>query len=186
MVPQTKTRRRGFSLIELLIVIAIILIIVTVAVPKLNNARKFAQETAAIKAVQTIHSGEAQYFSQYGKYAGSLLELGPPTSGQAGPQAAEFFARNFMRAFHIDQMGFGRRVERQHLAASEEVAPIDFHFARLRHGKRVLVVRLFLPIFRTPWSFERVLQRCRWRIVPLASLLPGRFRGTIGEFKLFG
>jgi len=89
MVPQTKTRRRGFSLIELLIVIAIILIIVTVAVPKLNNARKFAQETAAIKAVQTIHSGEAQYFSQYGKYAASLTELGPPTSGQAGPQAAD-------------------------------------------------------------------------------------------------
>jgi len=90
MVPNIRQRsRRGFSLIELLIVIAIILIIVTVAVPKLNNARKFAQETAAIKAVQTIHSGEAQYFSQYGKYAGSLLELGPPTSGQAGPQAAD-------------------------------------------------------------------------------------------------
>ena len=90
MVPKINTRsRRGFSLIELLIVIAIILIIVTVAVPKLNNARKFAQETAAIKAVQTIHSSEAQYFSQYGKYAGSLTELGPPTSGQAGPQAAD-------------------------------------------------------------------------------------------------
>ncbi len=90
MVPKLNQRsRRGFSLIELLIVIAIILIIVTVAVPKLNNARKFAQETAAIKAVQTIHSGEAQYFSQYGKYAGSLAELGPPTSGQAGPQAAD-------------------------------------------------------------------------------------------------
>jgi len=88
MVPKTR-RRKGFSLIELLIVIAIILIIVTVAVPKLNNARKFAQETAAIKAVQTIHSGEAQYFSQYGKYAGSLTELGPPTSGQPGPQAAD-------------------------------------------------------------------------------------------------
>lgn len=88
MVPNNR-RRRGFSLIELLIVIAIILIIVTVAVPKLNNARKFAQETAAIKAVQTIHSGEAQYFSQYGKYAASLSELGPPTSGQAGPQAAD-------------------------------------------------------------------------------------------------
>lgn len=85
-----KTRREfGFSLIELLIVIAIILIIVTVAVPKLNNARKFASETAALAAVKTIHEAEAQYFSQYGRYATSLTELGPPTSGQAGANAAD-------------------------------------------------------------------------------------------------
>ncbi len=85
-----RTRREfGFSLIELLIVIAIILIIVTVAVPKLNNARKFASETAALAGVKTIHEAQAQYFSQYGKYASSLTELGPPTSGQPGPNAAD-------------------------------------------------------------------------------------------------
>ena len=87
---EKKTRRAaGFSLIELLIVIAIILIIVTVAVPKLNNARRFASETAALQAVKTIHRAEAQYFSQYGKYANSLTELGPPTSGTAGANAAD-------------------------------------------------------------------------------------------------
>lgn len=87
---EKRTRRQfGFSLIELLIVIAIILIIVTVAVPKLNNARKFASETAALQAVKTIHEAEAQYFSQYGRYANSLTELGPPTSGTAGANAAD-------------------------------------------------------------------------------------------------
>jgi type IV pilus assembly protein PilA len=82
-------RRSGFSLIELLIVIAIILIIVTIAVPKLNNARIYAQETAAIGALRTIHETEVQYFSTYGKYASSLTELGPPTSGSASPAAAD-------------------------------------------------------------------------------------------------
>ena len=45
-------RRRGFSLIELLIVISIILIIITVAVPKFQKAQMGARELGAIKAIQ--------------------------------------------------------------------------------------------------------------------------------------
>jgi type IV pilus assembly protein PilA len=82
-------KRRGFSLIELLIVIAIILIIVTVALPKLNNATRYAHETAAIKAIQTIHTMQVQYNSQYGRYATSLTELGPPASGAATAASAD-------------------------------------------------------------------------------------------------
>lgn len=82
-------RRRGFSLIELLIVIAIILIIIMIAVPKYNAAQRFARETAAIGAIRTIHTMEVQYYSQYGKYATDLKELGPPTSGAPSPAAAD-------------------------------------------------------------------------------------------------
>ncbi|HLI83466.1 MAG TPA: prepilin-type N-terminal cleavage/methylation domain-containing protein [Bryobacteraceae bacterium] len=82
-------KRRGFSLIELLIVIAIILIIVTVALPKLNNATRYAHETAALKAIQTIHTMQVQYNSQYGHYATSLAELGPPATGNANASAAD-------------------------------------------------------------------------------------------------
>ena len=82
-------RHRGFSLIELLIVIAIILIIITIALPRLSRARMFSQETAAIGAIRTIHTMQVQYYSQYGRYAASLTELGPPTSGAAGQAAAD-------------------------------------------------------------------------------------------------
>jgi prepilin-type N-terminal cleavage/methylation domain-containing protein len=82
-------RQAGFSLIELLIVIAIILIILAIALPRLGRARMFAQEMGAMKTITTIHTAETQYFSQFGKYAGSLQELGPPTSGAAGPAAAD-------------------------------------------------------------------------------------------------
>src|SRR5580658_5728526 len=82
-------RRRGFSLIELLIVISIILIIITVAVPKFQKAQMGARELGAIKAIQTIHQAEVQYQSQFSRYANSLQELGPPASGPATPSAAD-------------------------------------------------------------------------------------------------
>lgn len=85
-----KSRREfGFSLIELLIVITIIVIILTFAVPKLTKARMQAQEVAAVQAIRTIHSAETQYYSTYGKFAESLAALGPPTSGNASPAAAD-------------------------------------------------------------------------------------------------
>ncbi len=80
---------RGFSLIELLIVIAIILIIATIALPKLNRARMYAQETAAISHIRTIHTAQAQYQSQFGRFATSLTELGPNTSGSPNASAAD-------------------------------------------------------------------------------------------------
>jgi type IV pilus assembly protein PilA len=84
-----RRRRRGFSLIELLIVIAIILIIIMIAVPKYQSAQRYAKETAALGAIRTIHTMQVQYFSQYGKYATSLTEMGPPSSGAPGPAAAD-------------------------------------------------------------------------------------------------
>ncbi|HTQ55303.1 MAG TPA: prepilin-type N-terminal cleavage/methylation domain-containing protein [Bryobacteraceae bacterium] len=85
----SRNRRKGFSLIELLIVIAIILIIVTVALPKLNKAKMYAQETAALKAIQTINTAQVQYNSTYNRFAQSLTELGPPASGTQNASAAD-------------------------------------------------------------------------------------------------
>jgi len=89
-----RRQRRGFSLIELLIVIAIILIIITIAVPKYQKTQIFVRETAAIKAIQTIHQMEVQYQSQYGRYATSLTELGPPASGAPSPAAADLIGND--------------------------------------------------------------------------------------------
>jgi type IV pilus assembly protein PilA len=86
-------RRRGFSLIELLIVIAIILILAMIAVPKVNQQLMSARETAAIQEIKTIHQAETQYYSTFSRYATSLAELGPPASGAAGPAAADLIPK---------------------------------------------------------------------------------------------
>jgi len=89
-----KNRRRGFTLIELLIVIAIIVVLISAAAPKFGQILMNAKETAAIAAVKTIHTAQAQYSSQFGRYAVSLVELGPPSSGQAGPAGADLLPRD--------------------------------------------------------------------------------------------
>jgi len=91
---QAQKRRRGFSLIELLIVISIILIIAAIAVPKMNRQLMLAREQAAIRQIGTIHQAETQYYSQYGRYAQNLAELGPPASGAPGPAASDIIPKS--------------------------------------------------------------------------------------------
>lgn len=85
-----RLRQRGFSLIELLIVIAIILIILSIALPQMGKSRMHAQEMAAIASIRTINEMEQQYYTEFGHYATSISQLGPPTSSgaQEGPDAA--------------------------------------------------------------------------------------------------
>lgn len=88
-MPSRQLRSRGFSLIEIMIVVAIILVIASIAIPKINQQRMQAHEMAGIRTITAIHTAQTQYFSQFGKYATNLQELGPPASGQAGPSAAD-------------------------------------------------------------------------------------------------
>ena len=54
---------KGFSLLELLIVVAIILIIATIAIPSLLRSRQSAQESSAVAQIRTINTAEVTYLS---------------------------------------------------------------------------------------------------------------------------
>jgi len=73
-------KQKGFSLIELLIVVAIILIIAAIAIPNLLRARMAANESSAVASVRTVTTGEITYQSTYPTvgYAPALVNLGGP------------------------------------------------------------------------------------------------------------
>ena len=80
-------KQKGFSLIELLIVVAIILIIAAIAIPNLIRARISANQASAVASERSIGTAEIQYQSNYPQvgYSATILTLGtgnatnPPT-----------------------------------------------------------------------------------------------------------
>jgi len=69
-------RETGFTLMEMLIVIAIILIIAAVTIPSLTNAKMNANEASAVASVRAINQMEAAYQAAYGGFAETLGNLG--------------------------------------------------------------------------------------------------------------
>jgi prepilin-type N-terminal cleavage/methylation domain-containing protein len=72
-------KQKGFSLIELLIVVAIILIIAAIAIPNLLRSRIAANEASAVGSLRTINTSEVTYASAYPTvgYGSTITVLGP-------------------------------------------------------------------------------------------------------------
>ncbi len=65
-----KNNEKGFSLVELLVVVIIIAIVAAIAIPNLLASRRAANEASAISSLRTIHSAEATYFGTLGNNLG--------------------------------------------------------------------------------------------------------------------
>jgi prepilin-type N-terminal cleavage/methylation domain-containing protein len=80
-------KQKGFSLIELLIVVAIILIIAAIAIPNLLRARIAANESSAASSVRTVNTAEVGYITAFPSvgYSPTLLAMGSNGNCPANP-----------------------------------------------------------------------------------------------------
>src|SRR5438067_5184684 len=83
--------QKGFSLIELLIVVAIILIIAAIAIPSLLRAKISADESSAAASVRQLSTAQTTYAGAYpvNGYAASLAALGPGGSNCSGGPSSD-------------------------------------------------------------------------------------------------
>ena len=81
---RTKNNQKGFSLIELLIVVAIILIIAAIAIPNLLRSRMAANEASAVGSLRTLNTAAVTYSTTYGiGYPATIAAMGPAATASS-------------------------------------------------------------------------------------------------------
>jgi hypothetical protein len=99
-----------------------------------------SRQTLAIAAIYMLHTAQVQFYSQYGRYAASLTELGPPPSGAASPSAADLIGNDLTGG---ERGGYKFTLTPTQGGYAIHADPMAFHSSGSRHfySNQTLVIR---------------------------------------------
>jgi type IV pilus assembly protein PilA len=78
-----RRKQKGFSLIELLIVVAIILIIAAIAIPNLLRSKIAANQASAVASLRTLNTSAVLFSTNYGLYPTALSSMAPSSAASS-------------------------------------------------------------------------------------------------------
>jgi len=113
---RNKPRHRGFTLLEMLVVIFVIVALAAILIPSLNKARISAQRASAVTELHTIRSGLQMYYADFNMYPSSspadsprIPNSGLPFLGTNTYMGPEMLAQGLMgyMAYGLDGAGSG-------------------------------------------------------------------------------
>ncbi len=124
----------GFSLVEVLLVVMVILIIAAIAIPNLVHGKMRANEAAAVASMQTIHTAEVMYFNTYPEigYSSNLANLGPngsdcekPTSTNACLIMDDVLTSGVKSGYIFEVVGDGNKPTASYTASASPASGVS-------------------------------------------------------------
>ena len=138
-------RRRGFTLVELLVVIGIIALLIGILMPALTRAREQANTTKCGANLHTIGIALTMYVNQYNAYPGHASMVGG-TTGAIWPTRLRPFVNNDHGVFHCPSQEAGFEWPKTTPATGTKAGPLDSKYG-YEPGE------LVLDVFRVPASY---------------------------------